>query len=98
MFDRRATSSCDSGLNDASSTTPSFTPCTVRVSEATTGSEITARVIRTVRVVPCAGRRVVDPAEEEEEEEEEETRRPVGSVRRACGRSIPSATSCPADP
>jgi len=49
-----ATSACDSGLNEASSTTPSFTPCTVRVSEATTGSEITARVIRTVRVVAWA--------------------------------------------
>ena len=37
------------GLNVASATTPSFMPCTVRVAEATTGSEIVARVSVTVR-------------------------------------------------
>ena len=49
------TSPCAPGLNVASATTPSFTPCTVSVAEATTGSEIVARVIFTVRTCRRCG-------------------------------------------
>ena len=41
-------------LNVASATTPSLMPFTVRLSDATTGSETIARVIVTVRVLRCA--------------------------------------------
>ena len=93
FFDRFATSLCDSGLNEASSTTPSLTPCTVRVSEATTGSEITARVIRTVRVVAWAGG--VGPDEAAPRAQAAGWR---GVAAPLPGRSIPSATSVPGGP
>ena len=51
------TSACAPGLNVASSTTPSFTPLTVRVSEATTGCEIVARVSVSLRVTAWPARR-----------------------------------------
>ena len=44
------TSACAPGLKDASATTPSLTPCTTFIVDATTGSETTARVILIVRV------------------------------------------------
>ena len=83
-----ATSPCAPGLNVASATTPSFTPCTVRVAEATTGSEIVARVTRTVCVVPVGGPCRVPPA----------GWAAVGWRGSTAGPSIPARRRCPAAP
>ena len=49
------TSACAPGLKVASATIPSLTPWTVLVTDSTTGSDTTARVILTVLVVPWPG-------------------------------------------